>query len=64
MMQVKQTPIFVLELCRKWDKESQTKETTYIIKKALRTLEKKNKSNVRYLTFLNGSLLYSNTPNR
>lgn len=31
---------FVINLCKKWEKESPTKETTYIIKKALRTLQK------------------------
>ena len=36
----KTKPIFVIELCEKWDKESDTKETIYIIKRALRTLEK------------------------
>lgn len=36
----KTQPEFVKNLCKKWKKESQTKETTYIIKKALRTIEK------------------------
>jgi 3-methyladenine DNA glycosylase AlkC len=31
---------FVIELCKKWEAESKTKETAYIIKKALRTIEK------------------------
>jgi 3-methyladenine DNA glycosylase AlkC len=31
---------FVANICEKWTKESPTKETNYIIKKALRTLEK------------------------
>ncbi|WP_288462562.1 DNA alkylation repair protein [uncultured Chryseobacterium sp.] len=34
----KTQPEFVLELCRRWETESDTKETKYIIKKALRTL--------------------------
>ena len=36
----KTQPEFVIETCRKWGKESTTKETAYIIKKALRTIEK------------------------
>ncbi|MFB9079844.1 DNA alkylation repair protein [Flavobacterium procerum] len=36
----KTRPDFVKDLCEKWKKESQTKETLYIIKKALRTIEK------------------------
>jgi 3-methyladenine DNA glycosylase AlkC len=36
----KTQPQFVTQLCKKWEKESNTKNTTYIIKKALRTLEK------------------------
>lgn len=36
----KTQPEFVLELCRRWETESDTKETKYIIKKALRTLNK------------------------
>lgn len=36
----KTQPEFVRELCSRWEKESDTKETTYIIKKALRTIEK------------------------
>ena len=36
----KTQPDFVRELCRRWEKESQTKETGYIIKKALRTINK------------------------
>jgi 3-methyladenine DNA glycosylase AlkC len=31
---------FVKNICAKWEKESKTKETAYIIKKALRTIEK------------------------
>ncbi|MCQ4140623.1 DNA alkylation repair protein [Chryseobacterium sp. EO14] len=37
----KTQPDFVKNLCEKWKKESLTKETTYIIKKAMRTIEKK-----------------------
>lgn len=37
----KTQPEFVKELCERWDKESDTKETKYIIKKALRTIVKK-----------------------
>jgi 3-methyladenine DNA glycosylase AlkC len=36
----KTQPNFVTDICKKWQKESKTKETLYIIKKALRTLEK------------------------
>jgi 3-methyladenine DNA glycosylase AlkC len=36
----KTQPNFVKNLCEKWKKESSTKETAYIIKKALRTIEK------------------------
>lgn len=36
----KTQPEFVLELCRRWEEESPTKETKYIIKKALRTINK------------------------
>lgn len=36
----KTQPKFVIDLCKKWEKESKTKETAYIIKKALRTIEK------------------------
>lgn len=36
----KTQPDFVKNLCEKWKKESSTKETVYIIKKALRTIEK------------------------
>lgn len=36
----KTKPIFVIELCEKWKSESKTKETKYIIKKALRTIQK------------------------
>ncbi len=36
----KTQPKFVIELCKKWEKESDTKETAYIIKKAMRTIEK------------------------
>lgn len=38
----KTQPEFVKELCRRWEKESDTKETKYIIKKALRTIEKQS----------------------
>jgi 3-methyladenine DNA glycosylase AlkC len=36
----KTQPTFVIQLCKKWEKESKTKDTAYIIKKALRTIEK------------------------
>lgn len=36
----KTKPEFVKDICKKWEKENDTKETKYIIKKALRTLEK------------------------
>lgn len=36
----KTQPEFIIELCKRWEKESDTKETKYIIKKALRTIEK------------------------
>lgn len=36
----KSQPEFVIELCSRWEKESPTKETAYIIKKALRTINK------------------------
>lgn len=36
----KTQPDFVTELCMRWEKESDTKETKYITKKALRTLNK------------------------
>lgn len=36
----KTRPNFVTELCKHWEKDSNTKETKYIIKKALRTLNK------------------------
>lgn len=35
----KTKPVFVQQLCDKWGKESDTKATAYIIKKALRTLQ-------------------------
>jgi 3-methyladenine DNA glycosylase AlkC len=38
----KTQPDFVRKLCRRWEKESNTKETQYIIKKALRTITKQN----------------------
>jgi 3-methyladenine DNA glycosylase AlkC len=38
----KTQPDFVREICRSWEKESNTKETKYIVKKALRTLEKQS----------------------
>ncbi len=37
----KSKPNFVNAICEKWTKESNTKATAYIIKKALRTIEKK-----------------------
>lgn len=36
----KTQPAFVKDICIKWEKESPTKETVYIIKKAMRTIEK------------------------
>jgi 3-methyladenine DNA glycosylase AlkC len=36
----KSQPDFVKNICKKWEKESSTKETAYIIKKALRTIER------------------------
>ena len=36
----KSKPDFVIELCRLWEKESDTNETKYIIKRALRTIKK------------------------
>jgi 3-methyladenine DNA glycosylase AlkC len=36
----KTQPQFVVDICKKWEKESETKETAYIIKKAMRTIEK------------------------
>jgi len=36
----KTQPEFVRKLCKRWEKESDTKETKYIIKKALRTIDK------------------------
>jgi 3-methyladenine DNA glycosylase AlkC len=36
----KTQPEFVKNICKKWEKESKTKETAYIVKKALRTIEK------------------------
>lgn len=36
----KTQPQFVIELCKRWEMESDTKETKYIIKKALRTINK------------------------
>jgi 3-methyladenine DNA glycosylase AlkC len=36
----KTQPQFVIELCKKWRKESNTKETAYTITRALRTIEK------------------------
>ncbi|MDM1048215.1 MULTISPECIES: DNA alkylation repair protein [Bacteroidota] len=33
-------PDFVKALCKRWEKESETKETIYILKKALRTINK------------------------
>jgi len=37
----KSKPEFVIEICEKWGKESPTKETEKIIKRAKRTIEKK-----------------------
>ena len=37
----KSKPDFVIKLCKKWQKESQTKETERIIKRARRTIDKK-----------------------
>lgn len=37
----KTQPDFVIEICRNWEKISPTKETKYIIKKALRTIKSK-----------------------
>jgi 3-methyladenine DNA glycosylase AlkC len=37
----KSKPNFVIELCEKWHKESSTKETAKIIKRAKRTIDKK-----------------------
>ncbi|NKI32500.1 DNA alkylation repair protein [Muricauda sp. DJ-13] len=39
----KSKPEWVIEVCSRWQKESQTKETAYIIKKALRTIQKTEK---------------------
>ena len=36
----KTQPKFVIDVCKKWEKISKTKETEYIIRKALRTIEK------------------------
>lgn len=36
----KSQPQFVIDLCSKWEKESPSKATSYIVKKALRTLNK------------------------
>jgi 3-methyladenine DNA glycosylase AlkC len=36
----KTQPQFVVDICEKWGQESPTKETNYIIKKALRSIEK------------------------
>ena len=36
----KTQPEFVRELCKRWEKESDTIETKYIIKRALRTIDK------------------------
>lgn len=36
----KSQPEFVKSLCEKWKKESPTKETAFIIKKTMRTIEK------------------------
>ena len=39
----KTSPEWVIQLCKDWGKSSATKETAYIIKKAMRTIEKKSK---------------------
>lgn len=36
----KTQPQFVIDICKKWQEKSPSKETTYILKKALRTIEK------------------------
>ena len=36
----KTQPDFVVSLCEKWEKESKTKETAYIVKRALRSIRK------------------------
>jgi 3-methyladenine DNA glycosylase AlkC len=36
----KTQPAFVIAICKRWQKESKTSETNYIIKRALRTIEK------------------------
>ncbi len=36
----KTQPKFVIDTCKKWEKESDTEETAYIIKRALRTIKK------------------------
>ena len=36
----KTQPLFVIDLCNRWQQESSSKETAYIVKKALRTLNK------------------------
>jgi 3-methyladenine DNA glycosylase AlkC len=38
----KSKPAFVMDICKKWNKESKTKATAYITRKALRTIEKQN----------------------
>lgn len=38
----KTQPQFVIDICKKWEKKSPTKETAYIIKKALRTIGKQS----------------------
>lgn len=38
----KHNPEWVKQICKKWEKTSQTKETEWVIKHALRTLRKKN----------------------
>lgn len=37
----KSQPDWVVSICKRWKQESSTKETAYIIKKAMRTIEKK-----------------------
>lgn len=40
----KDAPDFVRHVCKKWQKENTSKETAYICKRALRTLNKKDKN--------------------
>ena len=36
----KTNPEFVIDICKRWKSESNSKETAYIVSRALRTLEK------------------------